>query len=65
MTGSSGNETAYVTIMLRKTLDSAVMTTRPRSIISHGLLVVVGLLTDPSADVALVLLFSYITCIRT
>jgi hypothetical protein len=36
----------------RKSLVSAVMTTRPKSIISHGLLVVVGLLTDLSADVA-------------
>jgi hypothetical protein len=34
-------------------------------IISRGLLVIVGLLTDPSAGVALILLFSFITCIRT
>jgi hypothetical protein len=45
-----------VTIMPRKLLDSAVMTTRAKSRISHGLLVVVSLLTDPSADVALVLI---------
>jgi hypothetical protein len=38
----------------RKYLVSAVMTTRAESRISHGLLVVRGWLTDPSADVALV-----------
>jgi hypothetical protein len=48
-------------MMLRlrwKYLVSAVMTTWAESRISHGLLVVRSWLTDLSADVALVLLFS-------
>jgi hypothetical protein len=45
-----------VTIMPRKLLDSAVMTMQAESRISHGLLVVISLLTDPSTDVALVLI---------
>jgi hypothetical protein len=55
-------------MMLRlhwKDLVSAVMTTRAESRISHGLFVVRNWLTDPSADVAPILLFSYITCIWT
>jgi hypothetical protein len=55
--------TSEVLRLRRKDLVSAVMTTRPESRISHGLLVVRSWLTDPSADVALVLLFSCITCI--
>jgi hypothetical protein len=49
----------------QKDLVSAVMTMRAESRISHGLFVVQSWLTDPSADVAPVLLFSYITCIQT
>jgi hypothetical protein len=42
----------------RKNLVSAVMTMRPESRISHGLLVVRSWLTDPRADVALVSIVS-------
>jgi hypothetical protein len=64
----SPEATSLITAVLRlrrKDLVSAVMTTRAKSRISHGLFVVRSWLTDPSADVAPVLLFSYITCIRT
>jgi hypothetical protein len=37
---------------------SVVMTTRPESRISHGLLVIQSWLTDPRADVALVSIVS-------
>jgi hypothetical protein len=40
-----------------RTLDSAVMTTRAESRISHGLLVIESWITDQSADVVLVFIF--------
>jgi hypothetical protein len=40
----------------QKVLDSAVMTTRAESRISHGLLVVVSWITDQSTDVVLALI---------
>jgi hypothetical protein len=43
-----------VTIQSGRFLDSAVMTMRAESRISHGLLVIVSWITDQSADVALV-----------
>jgi hypothetical protein len=46
----------------RKSLVSAVMTTRAESRISHGLLVVWSWLTDQSAGVALVSIVLIITC---
>jgi hypothetical protein len=47
---------------IKKYLDSVVMTTWAKSRISHGLLVVECWLTDPSADVVLILIVLLITC---
>jgi hypothetical protein len=46
----------------QKYLVSAVMTTRAKSRISHGLLVVRSWLTEQGADVALVSIVFVITC---